>query len=128
MNIKKNLTFCLVLTLFSLFVLQLIPYSLNGPAMSCLTAANEKGDAESVAKYYANSGRDYNATLKYIQNSDFSLRNESVGASDENRTLVFVTEYKNLRCFLVNLISIDGSIIRVDVQQQNSRTIITKVW
>ena len=104
MNITKILFYCLVLALFSLSVLQLIPYSQNSPAMCCLTAANEQGDGEAVAEYYANSSRNYDKTLKYIQNSDFRLRNESVGANGE------------------------GSIIRVEVEQQNISTIITKVW
>ena len=128
MKITKILIYCLVVTSFSWSVFQLIPYSLNGPAMSCLTAASEEDSDESVAKYYANSNRNVEGTLKYILNSDFSIRNESVGANGEVRTLVFVTDYGNRRCFLLNLISIDGSITRVDVQQRNNQTIITKVW
>ncbi|SHJ33603.1 hypothetical protein SAMN05444000_107113 [Shimia gijangensis] len=95
--------------------------------MSCLTAANENGDGEAVARFYAKSSGNYDATLDYILNSHFRLRNETVSANGENRNLVFVTNYDNLRCYLMNSFSNDGSIIQVETHQQNSHTIIAKI-
>lgn len=107
-----------------------IPYSIDGPAMSCWTAQHELKSDEAVRQYATASDGDFEKVIRYLINSDFEL----VGASIDNQNtniinLGFKTNYSNSSCILTNVMQFDGSITRIKIKKEKSSKIeILEIW
>ncbi len=103
----RTLLVLLILFVASRFV---VPYSLNGPAMSCLS----RGPRAAFA-YTEKNGFDLKKTLIYVENSGFEFRNLSL--YDDEVVLVYTHQHQ-FTCFPLNIVlMIDGSIMRIHVRE-----------
>ncbi len=108
----------LVLAIVSIIIVgNFIPLSLRGPAMSCMTAANETENDKKTLEFAASHDFALNAVSDYLANSDFRLRN--VSTKGNVVTLVFEKNKRNNVCFLTDFFAIDGSLVIVDVTPEN---------
>lgn len=96
----------------ALFATHLFPH-IGGPSMSCLTAGNEAGNDAAAGLFASLHASDPGAVLAYMESSDFVLR--SVETSGSGTRHVFVKNRTNLKCALLDLVSIDGSIVVVEL-------------
>lgn len=90
-----------------------LPFSLRGPAMSCIAAANAGANYKKAAEFAASHDYALNEVSAYLANSDFTVRNISIVKGVVS--IVFEQNQRNGGCFLLDLVSIDGRLIIVDL-------------
>lgn len=83
--------------------------------MSCVTAAHEANNDLAVMRYAKSVDGDPQSVLAYLHNSDFRFRNISRNGFENGVNLIFVNDKENDICGLLNAISIDGSIVKVQL-------------
>jgi hypothetical protein len=106
---------------------QFVPFSLNGPAMSCFDAGSHKVAKANVLEFAATRNFALNEVSAYLTNSDFVVRNAY--PSENTLTIVFEKNLTDGRCFLLDAISIDGNLVIVELADdgQNNYTRIQSV-
>ena len=104
----KWIAFCFLIFMLTRF----IPYSMNGPAMSCFSVFNETKNKEETYNYAAKHDYDLKKTLEFAENSGFSFRNLSF----EEQTVIFVYTHRHeFQCAPINWLTFYASIMRIEV-------------
>ena len=92
---------------------QFVPFSLRGPAISCVDAGNEKVAKAKVLEFAASHNFALNEVSAYLANSDFVIRN--VVARENTLTIVFEKNRTGGSCLFLDAISIDGNLVIVEL-------------
>ena len=82
-----------------------------GSAMSCLSAASEGGSAAEARAFTDANDNSYEFLRGYLDRSDFRLRNNSTKGNIDK--YVWVTNLSNIKCYFINMISIEGTLLLV---------------
>ncbi len=115
-----------------------VPWSIDGPAISCFIGAHETKSDKQAEKYAAAHENDFGMLSAFLYRSDYRIRNFHVKSRDGRRsddpagtvTVVFVKDHFNSQCFLLDAIAIDGSIMRIDVfpNPKSHQNDVLSVW
>jgi hypothetical protein len=126
---------------------QFVPFSLGGPAMSCMTAYGKfAGLKSAVNEFMAVHGNDHGEVLQFLNRSDFRVRNLSFESSNDTSinarpkledrmlTLVMVGNDANWTCATLAVIhdlpGMDKNLLLIELQPHpvfKNRLMVSKV-
>ena len=86
--------------------------------MSCIDAGTSKVAKAKVLEFAASHSFALNAVSAYLGNSDFSIRN--VYVRENTLTIVFEKNPSNGQCLILDVISIDQSLVIIDIITTNN--------
>ena len=86
-------------------------------SMSCWVAASEGASKEHAARFAERNDQNFSELDLFLKRSDFRIRN--IYRGDGAININYTTNYSNFDCWYLNIISFDGTIVRLRVDDSD---------